>query len=77
MVSARLLPAGEVVDRFLVYLRDALEELGDWEEVSGLLERARRCGTSARRQHDALARTGRLSGATEMLAAETLPTTAL
>lgn len=64
-------PAFRVVDRLLAYLHDALVELGDWDEVSSLVEDLRRRGTSARRQRAVAARTGDLRAVGEALAAET------
>jgi YbdK family carboxylate-amine ligase len=48
-----LKPAGEVVRGLLARLRDDLEELGDWNEVSGLVEQALGRGSSAARQRSA------------------------
>lgn len=70
-VAAEYLPASEVMDRFLVYVREALEDLGDRDEVSSLSEQARHRGTSARRQRQLVARTGGLSDVHRALAAET------
>lgn len=46
----RLRPAAEVVHGLLDRLRDDLEDLGDWDEVSGLTEQALARGSSAARQ---------------------------
>jgi carboxylate-amine ligase len=63
--------AAVMLDRFLAYLRSALEELGDWDEVIDLMDRTRQRGTSARRQHRVLTRTGRFEDVVNALAVET------
>lgn len=60
-----------MLDRLLNYVRNALEELGDWDEVVSLADQTRQRGTSARRQHQVLARTGRLEDVVNELAVET------
>jgi glutamate---cysteine ligase / carboxylate-amine ligase len=52
-------------------LRNALEQLGDWDEIVGLVDQTRQRGTSARRQRQALARSGRLEDVVDEIAAET------
>jgi glutamate---cysteine ligase / carboxylate-amine ligase len=60
-----------MLDRLLTYLRNALEELGDWDEIADLVDQTWQRGTSARRQHQVLARTGRLEDVVDALASET------
>lgn len=64
-------PAAQVVGRLLDLCRPALEEEGDWEEVSQLVERVLADGNGAARQRRALERTGRLEGVVEAVVAET------
>jgi len=71
VIATEQVPAAELLDRLLHYLRDALEELGDWEEIVDLVQQTRNRGTSARRQHQVLARSGRLEDVVDELAAET------
>lgn len=66
-----LRPAAEVVDGLLLRLRDDLEELGDWDEVSGLAEQALARGTSAARQR-AVAADGDLRAVAAALCEETV-----
>jgi carboxylate-amine ligase len=67
-----LRPAGEVVQDLLARVRDDLEDLGDWDEVSALAEQALARGTSAKRQRDvALDNGGDLPAVTAALVAET------
>lgn len=55
--QARLVPAGDLVERLLGHIRPALDAAGDTAEVEAQLARLRRDGTGAARQRDA-ARTG-------------------
>jgi glutamate---cysteine ligase / carboxylate-amine ligase len=71
VVAKEKVTATVMLDRFLSYLRNALEELGDWDEIVNLVEQAQQRGTCARRQHQVLARTGRLEDVVDALAAET------
>ena len=71
VVAGEAVPAAELLDRFLAYLRPALEEAGDWDEVSALVEQARRRGTSAQRQRRAFAKTQRLEDVVDLLRVET------
>ena len=67
-----LRPAGEVVHDLLARLRDDLEQLGDWDEVSALAEQALARGSSAARQREVAAKNGGdLSAVTAALVAET------
>jgi carboxylate-amine ligase len=68
-----LKPAGDVVRGLLARLRDDLEELGDWDEVNDLLERALARGSSAARQRAVAATPGAdLHTVTAALVVETL-----
>ncbi|MDQ4129977.1 MAG: glutamate--cysteine ligase [Actinomycetota bacterium] len=70
-VTAEPLPASVMVDRLMGHVRPALEDVGDWDEVSHLIERTMAGGTSAARQRAAYRRTGRLEDVVDMLARET------
>jgi carboxylate-amine ligase len=63
--------AAIMVGRLLAYLREALEELGDWDEISDLADQIRHRGTSSWRQRQVLTRTGRLKDVVDRLAVET------
>ena len=69
--SARPLPAAEAVSGLLEHLRAHLEAAGDWEQVSGLAERALSHGSSAAQQRRVFARNGRLSDVVDHLLART------
>ena len=62
-------PVREVVGRLLAYLRPALEEDGDWEEVAALVERSLGGGNGAMRQRTALARRGEMADVLALLLA--------
>ncbi|MGH2732935.1 MAG: hypothetical protein ACRDJG_08370 [Actinomycetota bacterium] len=70
VLEAEGVPATVLLDRFLSYLRPALEEVGDWEEVTGLMERTRWCGTSARRQRRAFLERRSLEDVVDLLVDE-------
>ena len=64
-------PAGQLIETFLVLLRDALEAAGDWDEVAGLVRETLRRGNGAARQRAAFARAGRWEDVTQLIVAET------
>jgi len=71
-VQAReAVPAAELVDRLLAFLRPALEEAGEWDEVSSLVVESRSRGTGARRQREAFAASGRMEDVVDMIVRET------
>ena len=63
--------AAEVVGDLLAYVRPALEEAGEWEEIAGLVERTMASGTGAARQRRAFAAAGRLEDVVDAVIAET------
>lgn len=69
--AARTLPAGEIIDGFLSYLRPALEAANDWDEVSAAVRETIDRGTGARRQREAFRRDGRLEDVVDCIVAET------
>ena len=66
---SRTAPAGEVVERLLAYLRPALEEHGEWDEVSAHVARTVAGGGGAARQRAAFARRGDLDDVLALLLA--------
>ncbi len=70
--GGRSLPAPEVVRDLLVRLRPVLEDIGDWDEVSGLVEGVLEGGTGAARQRRAFARREELADVVDMVVAETV-----
>jgi len=63
--------ASAVIGRFVESLRDALEEAGDYEETSALVERVLREGTGAARQRAIYARSGRLEDVVDYVVGQT------
>ncbi|CAA9415060.1 MAG: hypothetical protein AVDCRST_MAG01-01-1867, partial [uncultured Rubrobacteraceae bacterium] len=69
--ARRSVPAREMVEKLLAFTRPALEEFGDWEEVSSLVGETLRGGNGASRQRRAYGRAGRLEEVVDMLIEET------
>ena len=70
-LSAGRLPATALVERLLDHLRPALEERGDLDEVTGLVQETLSAGTGASRQRAALRRRDRMSDVLDQLVEET------
>ncbi|MGC4744499.1 carboxylate-amine ligase [Micromonospora sp. DT201] len=71
VTTGELRPAWELLDRFVDRLRPALEQHGDWAEVTDLLGGLRRHGSGAARQRAVYARTGRLTDVVQDVARQT------
>ena len=69
--TTRALPAREVVNKLLAFARPALEDFGDWDEVSALVEGTLADGNGAQRQRQAYEREGRLEDVVDTLIEET------
>ena len=69
--AGRAVPAREMIENLLAFTRPALEEQGDWEEVSALVSETSKQGNGARRQRRAYERAGRLQDVVDMLIEET------
>ena len=67
----RVVPAGYAIQKLLDFARPALEELGDWDEVSGTARETLQRGNGATRQRAAYRRTGSLEAVVDMLVDET------
>ncbi|HEX8706794.1 MAG TPA: carboxylate-amine ligase [Pyrinomonadaceae bacterium] len=67
----RAVPARELVEKFLLFLRPALEEDGDWEEISALVREVAEGGNGATRQREVYIRSGRLEDVVDFITAET------
>jgi carboxylate-amine ligase len=68
---ARAVPAGELVEELVGFVRPALEDAGEYEEVSSLVATTLERGTGAQRQRAAFARSGRLEDVVDLIVAET------
>jgi len=69
--SLRAVPAHELIEDLLSFVRPALETDAAWEEVSTLVRETMRRGTGAQRQRQEYQRTGRLEDVVDLIAAET------
>jgi carboxylate-amine ligase len=69
--AQRILPAREIIEKLLTFARPALEENGDWEEISALVSETLERGNGARRQRRTYEQTGRLEDVVAMLIEET------
>ncbi|HWC10741.1 MAG TPA: glutamate--cysteine ligase [Acidimicrobiales bacterium] len=71
--ACRSVPARELVDTLTARLRPALEDLGDWDEVTAHVDAVFGRGTGATRQRHAFSRAGRLEDVVDFLLAQTAP----
>lgn len=69
--ECRSVPAPELIEGMLRFLRPSLEALDDWDEVSTLVREVRERGTGAQRQREIYARTGRMEAVVDYVVAET------
>ena len=66
--------AGKLLEKFLTFLRPALEDFGDWDEISSLVHETVKRGNGATRQREVYERTGRLEDVVDFIVAETAKT---
>ncbi|MDQ3569112.1 MAG: carboxylate-amine ligase [Actinomycetota bacterium] len=71
VVGRRAVPASELVQALLALVRPALEDQGDWDEVSGLVAQTLHGGNGAARQREVFVRSGRLEDVVELVTAST------
>ena len=69
--ASRGVPARELIESLLTFVRPALEDDGAWEEVSTLVRETMQRGTGAERQRQAYQRAGRLEDVVDLIVAET------
>ena len=69
--GGRAVPARQMIEKMLTFLRPSLEEFGEWGEVSNLVFETIGRGTGSQRQHAAYAQTGRLEDVVDLIVAET------
>jgi carboxylate-amine ligase len=60
-----------LVESFLTFVRPALEEYGEWEEVSEIVHETMQHGTGATRQREAYKQAGRLEDVVDLIVRET------
>jgi carboxylate-amine ligase len=75
--AQRTVPAREIIEKLLTFVRPALEEHGDWEEISALVGETLERGNGARRQRRTYKQTDRLEDVVDMLIEETAQGTKL
>jgi carboxylate-amine ligase len=71
VAQKRAVPALELVEKLLVFLRPTLEEDGEWEEVRALVRQTTERGNGAARQRAAYARAGRYEDVVDLIVKET------
>ena len=69
--ARRAVPAAERIDAMLSTLRPALEDAGEWDEISSLVSQTVSRGAGSSRQREALARSGRFEDVVDAIVAET------
>ncbi len=67
----RAIPASELVEKFLTFVRPSLEEYGDWDEISSLVGQTMQQGNGATRQREVYKRTGHLEDVVDLIVAQT------
>ncbi len=67
----RSVPAHQLIERMLEFLRPALEAENDWEIVSTCVRQILKMGNGATRQREAYKRSGRLEDVVDFIVAET------
>jgi carboxylate-amine ligase len=71
VIAQRQVPAPALITQLLDFVRPALQESGDWSEVSSLVHDTLRNGTGAARQLAVYEQTGRLEDVVDFIIAET------
>ncbi|MGH2412237.1 MAG: carboxylate-amine ligase [Microcystaceae cyanobacterium] len=69
--QGQAIPAREMVEKLLRSVRPALEEEGDWTEISALVEQTIQRGSGAQRQREAYQRRGDLKDVLDLIVAQT------
>jgi carboxylate-amine ligase len=67
----RAVPAADLVEALLAFVRPSLEEFDDWDEVSALVRDTLGRGNGATRQRRAFERAGRMEDVVDAIVAET------
>jgi carboxylate-amine ligase len=71
IAAERSVPAHELIEGLLLFVRPVLEDLGEWDEVAALVHDTLRRGNGAARQRAAYRRAGRLEDVVDLIVAET------
>lgn len=73
VINCQVMPAADLVHRFLEYLRPVLEELGDWQTIHSLVERTIASGTGAERQRKVYRQTQSFEAVVDFVIDQTHP----
>lgn len=71
VLAERVVPANELIERFLQLLRPALEAEGDWKQIAHLVYRTLRQGNGATRQRAIFAQTRNITDVVQYIMHET------
>ena len=71
VLTERTLPARELIESFLAFLRPALEAEGDWEHISRLVAHTLNAGNGAMRQRTLFQQTGSMQDVVQYIIDET------
>jgi len=69
--ARRAVPARALIETFLAFVRPALDEHGEWDEVAALVHRTLAHGTGAHRQLWAFTQAGRFEDVVDLIVEET------
>ncbi|HVL51085.1 MAG TPA: YbdK family carboxylate-amine ligase, partial [Actinomycetota bacterium] len=72
VVGERSLPAGEMFSKLMEFVGPTLDQRGETQQVTDLLDQVRSRGTGASRQLEVYERTGRLEDVVDLIVAETV-----
>jgi carboxylate-amine ligase len=65
------IPARDIVEKFLAFVRPSLEDSGEWDEISSIVYETMQRGTGATRQREAYKQAGRLEDVVDLIVNET------
>lgn len=71
VLGEQVVPAQDMIERFLAFLRPALEAEGDWETISGMIERTLQKGNGAMRQREIFKHTHKVEDVVQYIIDET------
>ena len=71
LLAERAVPARELVEKFLEFVRPALQAEGDWERISTSVYNSLERGNGATRQREVFRRTGNAKDVVDYIVAET------
>lgn len=66
-----VVPARELIEKFLTFVRPSLEDSGEWDEISSIVNEVMQRGTGAARQREAYKRAGQLEDVVDLIIEET------